>query len=150
MSFSRNLGQHGGKALVLGIINAVLLSAIMVPATLSGISPLPQPPSLAFAETLIGRPLPLPVGLLFHVAYVVFWSVVFVAAAYPRLTLARAAGLGLALWGIALIVFFPVIGWGLLGLGVSPALIAASLAPHALFSVFLWGLCRAMYPGLRQ
>ncbi len=32
MSFSRNFRQHGGRARVLGAINAVLLSAVMVPA----------------------------------------------------------------------------------------------------------------------
>lgn len=145
MSFTENLKQHGGKALLLGIINAVLLSMIMVPVFRAGISPMPEPPSLAFAQTLLGRPLPLPVGLLFHVVYVAFWSVVFVAAVYPQLTFLRAAGLGLILWVIVLVVFFPIIGWGLLGLGVSPALIVASLIPHILFTVFLWGLGRLMF-----
>ncbi|MCO6440866.1 MAG: hypothetical protein J5I81_07230 [Nitrococcus mobilis] len=82
----------------------------------------------------LGRSLPLPVGLLFHVAYVAFWSVVFIAAAYPRLTFGRAIGLGLALWVVLLVIFFPIIGWGLLGLGVGAKLIVASLIPHILFS----------------
>ncbi len=29
-----------------------------------------------------------------------------------------------------------------MGLAVGPKLIPASLVPHALFAVFLWGLCR--------
>lgn len=144
MTLRNTLSHHGGKALLLGIINAVLLSAVMVPAFRLGIAPLPEPPSLAFAETLLGRSLPLPVGLLFHVAYVTFWSVVFVAVFYPRLSFLRALGLGIALWIVALAVFFPFIGWGILGLGVGPQLIPASLVPHLLFAVFLWGLSQLM------
>lgn len=149
MSFADNLRQHWGRSLVLGIINAVLLSAVMVPAFKTGVSPMPEPPSLAFAETLLGRPLPLPVGLLFHVVYVAFWSVIFFAVSYPRLTFVRALGLAAVLWVVALVVFFPIIGWGFLGLGVSPKLIVASLIPHVLFAVFLWGLGRLLFKGAR-
>ena len=67
------------KALGVGIATAVLLSAVMVPALKAGISPLPKPLGLAFAETVLQRPLPLPVGLLFHIVYVTFWSAAFVA-----------------------------------------------------------------------
>lgn len=133
------------RAVGLGLANGVLLSLIMVPAFLAGIPPMPQPPSLAFAEALLGEGLPMPVGLLFHLAYVTFWSVVWVAWDYPRLRFSTALGLGLALWVIALAVFFPINGWGFLGLGVSPKLIPAALIPHLLFIVFLWGLGRLFF-----
>lgn len=129
----------------LGLANGVLLSLIMVPAFLAGIPPMPQPPSLAFAEVLFGEGLPMPVGLLFHLAYVTFWSVVWVAWDYPRLRFTTALGLGLVLWVVALAVFFPINGWGFLGLGVSPKLIPAALIPHVLFTVFLWGLGRLFF-----
>lgn len=145
MQLRDNLRQNWGKALSLGLLNGLLLSAIMMPAFRAGIPPMPQPPSLAFAETVLGRPLPMFIGFLFHLAYVTFWSLAFVAAAYPRLTLLRALGLGLVLWIIILVVFFPVIGWGFLGLGIGPQLIVASLAPHLLFSLFLWGLGRVFF-----
>ena len=58
-------------------------------------------------------------------------------------------GLGLALWVVVLVVLFPIIGWSFLGLGVSPALIVASLIPHVLFAVFLWGLGRLMFKSAR-
>ena len=130
------------KAIGVGVGTAVLLSAVMVPAFKLGISPLPKPLGLAFAETLLGRSLPLPVGLLFHVAYVTFWAVVYVAVLRAHRPLVSALLLGLALWLIVIVVFFPVVGWGYLGLGVGPKLIVASLVPHLLFAVFLWGLCR--------
>lgn len=129
----------------LGLANGVLLSLIMVPAFLAGIPPMPQPPSLAFAEALFGEGLPMPVGLLFHLAYVTFWSVVWVAWDYPRLRFTTALGLGLVLWVVALAVFFPINGWGFLGLDVSPKLIPAALIPHILFTVFLWGLGRLFF-----
>ncbi len=125
-----------------GVANGLLLSVVMVTAFKSGISPLPQPVGLAFAETVLGGPLPLPVGLLFHLAYVTFWSMAFVAFLRDSLILRNALVLALALWIGVLVVFFPIIGWGLFGLAIGPKLIVASLVPHLLFGVFLWGLCR--------
>lgn len=53
--------------------------------------------------------------------------------------------LGLGLWILVLVVFFPIVGWGFLGLAISPKLIVASLIPHLLFALFLWGLCRVAF-----
>ena len=133
------------KATGIGVVTALLLSGVMVPALKLGISPLPKPLGLAFSETLLGRSLPLPVGLLFHVAYVTFWSVAFVSLFRDRLTLTNALMLGLVLWVLVLVFFFPVVGWGFFGLAVGPKLIVASLVPHALFSVFVWSLCRFVF-----
>ncbi len=130
------------KALSIGVLTAVLLSAIMVPAFKLGIAPLPEPPSLALAKLILGANTPLPVGLLFHVAYVTFWSVVYVLMFRDRLTFLNALWLGLALWVVILVIFFPVLGWGFFGLAISPKLIPAALVPHLLFAAFLWGLCR--------
>ena len=134
--------REWAKAFGVGIVNGLLLSAVMVSAFKSGVSPLPQPVGLAFAETVLGGPLPLPVGLAFHLAYVTFWSMAFVAFLRESLTLRNALVLALALWIGALVVFFPIIGWGFFGLAMGPKLIVASFMPHLLFGVFLWGLCR--------
>ena len=133
------------KGAGIGVVTAVVLSAIMVPAFRSGLAPMPEQPSLAFAETILGRKLPLPVGLLFHVAYVTFWSVVYVVA--TRRTLANALWLALGLWAAALVVFFPIVGWGFLGLAIGPKLIVAALVPHLLFALVLWGGCRLVFAG---
>lgn len=145
MRFRRLTGSEVAKALAVGVVTALILSAVMVPAFKSGLAPMPKQPSLAFAEALFGRPLPLSIGLLFHVAYLTFWSLVYVALFRDRLTFLNALGLGLALWVVILVVFFPVIGWGFLGLGISSKLIPASLVPHVLFSVVLWGMCRIAF-----
>ena len=90
------------KAIGIGIATALLLSAVMVPALRLGVSPLPKPLGSHFAETVLGSPLPLPVGLLFHVAYVTAWSVVYVALFRHALTLLNAPLLGLVLWLLVL------------------------------------------------
>lgn len=83
------------KAVGIGVLTALLLSAIMVPAFKFGIAPMPKPPALAFAQLLLGPNVPLPVGLLFHVAYVTFWAVVYVVFLWDRLTFLNALWLGL-------------------------------------------------------
>ncbi|UYG06340.1 hypothetical protein [Halomonas sp. M4R1S46] len=129
------------RAIGIGIAVSVLTAIVMVASLKTGVSPFPKPPSLAFAETLLGRTLPMPVGLLFHTVYVTFWSVVFVRY-FPRKTLLTALGLAAVLWGVILVVFFPVIGWGLAGGAIGPQLIPASALPHLLFGLLLWGLDR--------
>ncbi len=68
-----------GRAILVGIAAAPILSLVMVPANLSGIAPMPKPPSLAFAGLILGARVPLPVGGVFHVGWVTPWTVVFVA-----------------------------------------------------------------------
>jgi hypothetical protein len=130
------------KGIGIGVGTALLLTAVMLPAFKLGIAPMPEFPSLAFAEAMLGHKVPLPVGLLFHVAYVTFWCVVYIAVFRDRLTFLNALWLALALAIVLLVVFFPIVGWGFLGLGVSVKLIPAGIVTHLLFAVFLWGLCR--------
>jgi hypothetical protein len=136
------------KAIGVGIATAVILSLVMVPAFKAGISPLPKPLGLAFAQVLLGE-VPLPVGLLFHIAYVTFWSVVYVAV-FKRQSFLNALWLALGLWLVVLVLFFPIVGWGFFGLAVSPKLIVASLVPHVLFAIVLWGICRWAFPASSQ
>ena len=133
------------KAAGIGVVTALLLTGVMLPALKLGIAPMPKMPSLAFAETMSGRQLPLPVGLLFHMAYVTFWSVAYVVLFRDRLTFLDALGLAIVLWLVLLLVFFPFVGWGFFGLAIGPKLIVVSLVPHLLFALFLWGLCRFVF-----
>lgn len=144
MALQKMTPKDYGKAVVAGLVTAVALSLIMVPLNKAGISPMPKPLGLAFAQTLLGE-VPMAVGLLFHVVYVTFWSVVFTAF-FRHLTFLNALWLGLFLWALVLIFFFPFVGWGFFGLAVSPKLIVASLVPHVLFALFLWLMCRWLFP----
>jgi len=132
------------KAIGVGIATAVILSLVMVPAFKAGISPMPKPLGLAFAQVILGE-VPLPVGLLFHIAYVTLWSVVYITV-LKRRTFLNALWMGLGLWLMVLVFFFPIVGWGFFGLAVSPKLIVGSLVPHALFAIILWGICRRAFP----
>lgn len=130
------------KAIGVGIAVSVLTAAIMAIAMRTGVSPLPQPLGLAFAETVLGRTLPLPVGLLFHTAWATAFSLLYVVLFRDALTFMNALWLAAALWILVLVFFFPVVGWGFFGLEVTPRLIVAAAVPHLLFALFLWGLCR--------
>ncbi|HEY1288768.1 MAG TPA: hypothetical protein VGF58_10630 [Burkholderiales bacterium] len=123
-----------------GVLTSVILSAIMVTALKIGVSPMPAPVSLVFAQTLFGTDLPLPVGLLFHVAWVTFWSVFYVVFFWEHLTLARATGLAVFLLALMFIVIFPFIGWGLFGMDVGPRAVVGGVVTHALFAIMLWAL----------
>lgn len=148
MSLQQMTSKDYGKAVGVGVATATILSLVMVPAAKAGLSPMPKPLGLAFAQVLLGE-VPLPVGLLFHILYVTLWSVIFVAVFKSR-TFVNALGLGLGLWVLVLVIFFPVVGWGFLGLSVGPKLIVGSLVPHVLFAVVLWGLCRLVFLSDRQ
>jgi len=122
------------KAIGIGIGTGVLLSLIMVPAARLGISLMPKPLGLAFAQLLLGK-VPLPVGIVFHIAYVTIWSVLYVIA-FERRTFLNALwwalGRALGLWILVLVLFYPLVGWGFWGLAVSPRLIPASFVLHIL------------------
>ena len=126
------------KLVGMSIAVALLISAVVVPMFKLGLSPLPKPVGLAFAAWLLGHPVPLPVGLLFHTIYVSFWAYVYFAFLAKPSTLLRASLFAFALYIIALFVFFPLIGWGIAGLAATPKAPFAALIPHALFAVFLW------------
>jgi hypothetical protein len=138
-------GRDWAKVMGVGIGVAILTAAFMIAGLKSSVSPLPRPLGLAFAETVLGRPLPLPVGLLFHTVWVTAFTALYVVLFRDALTFVRALWLGIALWLFVLVFFFPVVGWGFLGLAVSPKLIVGAAIPHLLFAVFLWGLCRLAF-----
>lgn len=135
-------GRDWLKTIGIGIVVAIITAAFMAAGLKSGLSPLPKPLGLAFAETVFGRPLPLPIGLLFHTAWVTAFTALYVVLFRDALTFMRALWLGVALWLFVLVGFFPVVGWGFFGLAISPKLIVGAAVPHLLFAISLWILCR--------
>lgn len=131
------------SAIGVGIATAAILSLIMVPANQAGFTPMPRPLALAFAQLLFGD-VSFAVGLLFHTLYVSFWSVVYLLM-FKQPTFLNALWLALGLWLLVLVFFFPIVGWGLLGLAVGPGLMVASLITHLLFAIVLWGLSRLAF-----
>ena len=133
-----------GKAVGVGAIVAVLTGAVTAPLFQSGLAPMPQAPSQAFAETLLG-PVPEPVGFLFHLLYVTAVTTLILAFTGPRASKRAIAGASAALWVIAIVVFFPLVGWGLFGAAVTPKIAVAALAPHLLYGVLLWAVTRLVF-----
>lgn len=138
-------GRDWMNVLGIGIGVAFLTAAFMIVSFKFGLSPLPRPLGLAFAQRVLGRPLPLPVGLLFHAVWVTVFTALYVVLFRDALTLMRALWLGIALWSFVLVFFFPIVGWGFFGLAISPKLIIGAAIPHLLFAVFLWALCRLAF-----
>ncbi|WP_159587659.1 hypothetical protein [Chelativorans xinjiangense] len=139
MTDAEHDGRSRLRAIGIGLLVSIVTAAVMLALAAAGLPPFPKPPSLAFAETVLRRTLPLPVGLLFHTVYVTFWSVIFVRH-FSRRDAWTALALAAVLWLVILVVFFPVMGWGFAGVSVSPRLIPASFVPHLLFGLLLWGL----------
>jgi len=135
--------QRDLKAIGVGFFTAVIAAVLMLIAIRNGISPLPEPLGLAFAESLFGTTLPLPVGFVFHAAWVIFWTLIYVRLS-PAIRFWPALLLATALWVSALVIFMPIAGWGFLGLAVTPKLIVAAIIPHLIFAVLIWGGCRLL------
>ena len=137
MRFHHLSPQEWAKTIAIGITVAVLTAAVMFLGQKSGVSPLPKPLGLAFAQTVLGAKVPLPVGLLFHAAWVTFFSALYVVLFRGELTFIRSFWLAFTLWVLVLVFFFPVVGWGFFGLGETPKLIVASAVPHLVFAILL-------------
>jgi hypothetical protein len=135
-------GQDWLRAIAVGLGVSILTAAFIVATMKAGVSPLPKALGLAFAETVLGRPLLLPVGLLFHTVWVTAFCVIYIGLFRDALTFLRALWLGIALWIFVLVFFFPIVGWGFFGLAVGPKMIIGAALPHLLFAIILWGLCR--------
>lgn len=135
--------REGRKALIIEIGTGLILAVLNVLALKSHLSPLPKP--LGLAEKLLGRSLPLPMGFLFHLAWVTIFSFAYVVLWRDRLTLRHALALAGFLWPTAVLVFFPIVGWGLFGLNVSPALIVPVAVSHLIFATILWAFGRLAF-----
>lgn len=131
-------------AIAIGISIAMIISFVVIPASIVGISPMPKPLSLAFAQKIFGEVSAL-VGILFHIAYVTFWTVVYIVMFKSR-TFKNALWLALGLWVLVLVFFFPIVGWGFFGLNIGSKLIISSLVPHLLFAILLWGISHWAFP----
>ncbi|MGB8623580.1 MAG: hypothetical protein WCD16_12240 [Paracoccaceae bacterium] len=146
MTYHHLTPRDWAKTLAIGLGVAILTAVVMQGLALAGISPLPKSLGLAFAQRLLGD-VPLAVGLLFHTAWVIAWVAFYVVFFRDGLTFGRALVLAIALWLLAILVFFPLVGWGFLGLAITPKLIVAAAGAHLLFAVFLWAGARMAFEG---
>ncbi len=104
------------KAAVIGALGSLVMFLIMMMGIhVTGIAPFNIPPSAAFLETLGLNVGPLP--LLAHFGYGATWSLVLVALYGADTDLKAGLTVAGALWLFMMLVYSPVIGWGVFGFG---------------------------------
>lgn len=112
------------KAALVGALGSlVMFGLIMFGIHGAGVAPFNLPPSAAFLETIGLNVGPLP--LLVHFGYGATGSLLLVALYDQTTSLGKGLGLAAGLWLIMMVVYSPIIGWGLFGLGGSAHQLAA-------------------------
>jgi len=115
------------KAGLIGALGSLVMFILMMAAIHgAGVAPFNMPPSAAFLERIGMNVGPLP--LVAHFGYGVFWSIVFVALFKQKMNAWRGLALAGALWLFMMLVYSPIIGWGVFGFGA-----VERTADHALY-----------------
>jgi hypothetical protein len=125
---------HGVAA---GTIATFLMTALLVAAPSFSGPRLPEVAARASA-VLRARPLLVVVALVLHFGYGALAGALFAAGA-RRVTVAAGTLFGLALWGVAVAVYAPLIGLGFVA-AHEPALAALVLPAHLIYGVTLGAL----------
>lgn len=104
------------KAATVGALGSLVMFAIMyVGIHVTGIAPFNMPPSAAFLESLDLNVGPLP--LLVHFGYGASWSLWLVVYTKSNVDLKAGLTLAVGLWAFMMLVYSPIIGWGIFGFG---------------------------------
>lgn len=104
------------KAAAIGALGSLVMFAlIMLGIHGVGVAPFNLPPSAAFLEMLGLNVGPLP--LLVHFGYGATWAMVLVALYGPDAGVTNGIGLAVVLWLVMMVVYSPLIGWGVFGFG---------------------------------
>jgi hypothetical protein len=133
-----------GKRLLLGfwwgLLGTLAMSVPMVVGFTTGVAPMPEPIPLAIAGQVLGdgtpRPLLMAAAAVSHLAYGGAWGAVLAALTEP-VTVWKGLALGVALWALMGVVALPLVGWGLFGAAVTPAIAAATLTLHLVYGAVL-------------
>ena len=89
---------------------------LMIVATVTGVSPMPEPIPKAVIATLFGSGLPKPVLVVLviglHLGYGGLFGAVLARVAQP-VTIWKGFGLGVVLWFVMQVAFLPFLGWAI-------------------------------------
>jgi hypothetical protein len=108
------------KAMFVGCTGSLVMLVLVLLAIQNGIAPFNLPPAAAFLARLGVDQTPFP--LLLHFGYGAFWSVFFILLFRERTSVAKGLGLGVALWLLMMLVYCPLLGWGVFGSGSTTGL----------------------------
>ena len=104
------------KAAGVGLVGSLVMFLLMMLGIHgTGIAPFNTPPSAAFLMKL-GLPAQ-PLGLIVHFGYGAFWSVLLVYLYGNRTDIKKGLGIAVGAWLIMMILYSPIIGWGVFGFG---------------------------------
>jgi hypothetical protein len=121
-----------------GIVATIAMSVVMLAGTVSGRSPMPKPIPVALVATIFGAGLPKPalvlLGAAAHLLYGGTFAGVLALVARP-ITIWKGIGLAVVLWLVMQLVWLPVLGWGVFGIGITPAIAVATLMLHLIYGV---------------
>ncbi len=117
------------KSILVGVLGSLVMFLLMMLGIHgTGIAPFNLPPSAAFLEQLGLNTGPLP--LLVHFGYGATWSLVLVGLYGSDVNVRRGIYLATGLWAFMMLVYSPLIGWGVFGIGGSGHTLAASDPLH--------------------
>jgi len=141
------------KAAGVGLLGSLIMFLLMMLGIHgTGIAPFNTPPSAAFLIKL-GLPAQ-PLGLIVHFGYGAFWSVLLVYLYGNRVDIKKGLGIALGAWLIMMIIYSPIIGWGVFGFGdartlavsnplyleAGPKYLISTLLLHLIFGAIIgWG-----------
>lgn len=130
-----------------GVGATVVMSIPMVMAVVTGVSPMPQPVPKAVVAEVLGGGVPNPAmqvlagGL--HLAYGGVFGALLAVVAHP-VSLPKGFVLGVGLWAVMQVTFLPFLGWGFLGVAVTPKVAVATLVLHLVYGGTLgWAMDHA-------
>lgn len=148
------------KSAGVGFVGSLIMFLLMLLGIYgTGIAPFNIPPSAAFV-TKLGLPAQ-PMGLIVHFGYGAFWSMLLVYLYKNSVDIKKGLGLALVAWLIMMIVYSPIIGWGLFGFGdahtlptgdplyleAGPKYLISTLILHLVFGAIIgWGNARWIAP----
>lgn len=119
---------RNSRVALAGIIASLgMFLFIFLGTSLTNTAPFNVPPSAAFLYNLGVESIVY--ALILHFSYGTFWSFVLVYTFEDDVTISKALILSMILWFFMMIVYSPLIGWGIFGFGY-----ADNLSPdHPLF-----------------
>lgn len=104
------------KAGAVGVLGSLVIFIVMILGVqVTGVAPFNMPPSAAFL-TALGIPAK-PLAVIAHFGYGIVWALILFAIFREGVNLANGIGLALVQWLIMMLIYSPIIGWGLFGVG---------------------------------
>ncbi|MDZ7771738.1 MAG: hypothetical protein U5K31_03215 [Balneolaceae bacterium] len=160
---TKNRRMRSGRLLYTGVsgllASLVMFFFIYLAINLAGIAPFNIPPSAAFLYN-IGVEDRI-YSLLLHFCYGTLWSYVLVYTFEEDVSIRKALVLSVVLWFFMMVVYSPLIGWGIFGFGYAhmlapdhplylapgPAYPVSTLALHLLYGLVLGYLNARKFSG---